>query len=260
MFHCNWEPTARSSPRPVEMTSSGYTTHAKVSPVIQLTKLHLFLEFIAYWLILLFSTGVKGKIVLVRSHFHLPIRCSLLQVVVMALNCSISDRTHSGTWKLIYFGIWELIYVTITSLFLYLKMRPFPSPFGTTRFDRRGSRLFCREFQQFPVVYDVPTEQQMGKRKDPIFGTPLLFLRKLAKALLRRTRGRTCHFSRIDRLQIVHLVVAWKPRTWPRRWPVPRRVEKTQGINSFRQLQPPLWPLPVGTKLSSCWRQSHPQE
>ena len=58
----------------------------------------------------------------------------------------------------------ELICAVINSLFLFKNADSFSSPFGTTsaRLDRRGSRLLCREFRQFPVVYDVPTEQQMG--------------------------------------------------------------------------------------------------
>ena len=58
----------------------------------------------------------------------------------------------------------ELICAVINSLFLFRNADSFSSPFGTTsaRLDRRGSRLLCREFRQFPVVYDVPTEQQMG--------------------------------------------------------------------------------------------------
>ena len=42
MFHCNREPTVRSSSRPVEIASSDYTTYAAVSPVIQLKNFHLF--------------------------------------------------------------------------------------------------------------------------------------------------------------------------------------------------------------------------
>ena len=42
MFHCNREPTVRSSSRPVEIASSDYTTNAAVSPVIQLKNFHLF--------------------------------------------------------------------------------------------------------------------------------------------------------------------------------------------------------------------------
>ena len=36
--------------------------------------------------------------------------------------------------------------------------------FGTTRarFNARGTQFLCRELSEFPVVYDVPTEQQMS--------------------------------------------------------------------------------------------------
>ena len=42
MFHCNREPTVRSSSRPMESASYDYTTYAAVSPVIQLKNFHLF--------------------------------------------------------------------------------------------------------------------------------------------------------------------------------------------------------------------------
>ena len=37
-----------------------------------------------------------------------------------------------------------------------------PRATNSVRFHRQGSRLLCREYQQFPVVHDVPSEQQMG--------------------------------------------------------------------------------------------------
>ena len=58
----------------------------------------------------------------------------------------------------------DLDCVIINSLLVFRRVHSFSSPsVGTsnTMFNRRGSRLLFRELGQFPVVYDVPTEQQM---------------------------------------------------------------------------------------------------
>ena len=240
-----WTWSARSSPRPVVMASFDYPTYAKVSPVIQLSKLHLYYDslFTVFPYIQCRCSNLNRlKKVLGQSHFHLS------NPMIVASGgrdgTKLFDiRQNSFRYQNIILMVFELNFL-INSLIFFIDASTSTQvsmalPARDSTAAVRGCCAGNRNSFPSSTTFQPNCTWACLEIERSNFWPSVALATSGSDSGIASLDKRTCRFSRIYRSQFVHLVVAGNPRTGPNCWPAPRRVEWSQEPNLFRLLQPP---------------------